>query len=114
MKVRRRGEGEEQDNNDELGGGRPLYTFTGMFNFAPTLMRSFLNFEQVNANPLISTRPMRNATSARVPMRYFVQDDWKVSSATFTEPRTAVECLDTAARKSITTSATWCWDRNTC
>ncbi|HTA44442.1 MAG TPA: carboxypeptidase regulatory-like domain-containing protein [Bryobacteraceae bacterium] len=65
----------EQDNNNLLGGARPLFSFSGLWNLA----NSAPLFEQVNANP--------NTGGPADAQRYFrtgdyaafVQDDWKVS-----------------------------------
>lgn len=64
----------EQDNSDASGGSRPLYSFSGLFNFA----NDTPIFEAINADP-------RTGESADA-QRYFttnyyagfVQDDWKV------------------------------------
>jgi len=65
----------EQDNSNLLGGARPLYSFTGLFNFA----NDAPVFEQINANPTTGApadaqRYFRTSTYA-----LFVQDDWKVT-----------------------------------
>ncbi len=65
----------EQDNSDLLGGARPLYSFTGMFNFA----NDAPVFEQINANPVTGApadaqRYFRTSTYA-----LFMEDDWKVT-----------------------------------
>ena len=65
----------EQDNSDLLGGARPLYSFTGMFNFA----NDAPVFEQINASPVTGApadaqRYFRTSTYA-----LFMQDDWKVT-----------------------------------
>ena len=63
----------EQDNNNLLGGARPLYSFTGPWNLA----NSAPVFEQVNLNPSTGApadaqRYFRTSTYA-----VFLQDDWK-------------------------------------
>lgn len=65
---------EEQNNNNLLGGARPLYSFTGPWNLA----NSAPIFEQVNLNPNTGApadaqRYYRTGTYA-----LFVQDTWKV------------------------------------
>jgi hypothetical protein len=65
----------EQDNNNLLGGARPLYSFTGLWNLA----NSAPIFEQINVNPTTGApadaqRYFRTRTYA-----LFVQDDWKVT-----------------------------------
>lgn len=65
----------EQDNNNLLGGARPLYSFTGLFNFA----NDAPVFEQINASPTTGApadaqRYFRTSTYA-----LFMQDDWKVT-----------------------------------
>ena len=65
----------EQDNNNLLGGARPLYSFTGLFNLANDVPL----FEQINANPVTGApadaqRYFRTSTYA-----LFMQDDWKVT-----------------------------------
>ena len=64
----------EQDNNNLLGGARPLYSFSGMWNLA----NSAPIYEQVNVNPNTGApadaqRYFRTSTYA-----VFLQDDWKV------------------------------------
>ena len=54
----------EQDNDNLLGGARPLYVFSGLFNFA----NDTPVFEQINANPLTGARPTLSATFARKPI----------------------------------------------
>jgi hypothetical protein len=65
----------EQDNSNLLGGARPLYSFTGLFNFA----NDAPVFEQVNASPVTGApadaqRYFRTSTYA-----LFIQDDWKMT-----------------------------------
>ena len=65
----------EQDNNNLVGGARPLYSFTGLFNLA----NQTPVFEQINADPTTglpanAQRYFRTKTYAA-----FFQDDWKVS-----------------------------------
>ncbi len=65
----------EQDNSDLLGGARPLYSFTGLFNFA----NDAPVFEQINASPITGApadaqRYFRTSTYA-----LFMQDDWKAT-----------------------------------
>ena len=64
----------EQDNNNLVGGARPIYTFDGLFNFANDAAK----FEGVNADP--------NTGAPADAQRYFrtglyagfIQDDWKL------------------------------------
>ena len=65
----------EQDNDNLLGGARPLYSFMGMFNFA----NDAPIYEQINANPNTGApadaqRYFRTSTYA-----LFAQDDWKAT-----------------------------------
>jgi TonB-dependent receptor-like protein len=64
----------EQDNNNLVGGARPLYSFTGLFNLA----NQTPVFEQINANPqngqpADAQRYFRTSTYAG-----YMQDSWKV------------------------------------
>jgi hypothetical protein len=64
----------EQDNNNLVGGARPIYTFDGLYNFANDAAK----FEGVNVNP--------NTGAPADAQRYFrtglyagfIQDDWKL------------------------------------
>ena len=63
----------EQDNNNLLGGARPLYSFVGLFNLA----NQTPVFEAVNASPITGApadaqRYFRTRTFAE-----YLQDDWK-------------------------------------
>jgi hypothetical protein len=64
----------EQDNNNELGGARPLYSFTGMFNFA----NDTPVFEQIDANPVTGAPADAQRYFRTSTYGLFVQDDWKV------------------------------------
>jgi hypothetical protein len=64
----------EQDNNNLVGGARPLYSFVGLFNLA----NDTPVFESINADPNTglpadAQRYFRTGTYA-----LFAQDDWKV------------------------------------
>src|SRR5712692_10337206 len=66
----------EQDNNNLLGGARPLYSNVRLWNFA----NSTPIFEAINADPRSGglaegQRYLRSKATA-----FFVQDDWKVKS----------------------------------
>lgn len=65
----------EQDNNNLLGGARPLYSFTGMFNFA----NDTPVFEQINANPVTGAPADAQRYFRTRTYGLFVQDDWKVT-----------------------------------
>ena len=65
----------EQDNNNELGAARPVYTFTGMFNFAnDTPIYEGIDANPVTGAPADAQRYFRTSTYAA-----FVQDDWKAT-----------------------------------
>ncbi len=64
----------EQDNNSLVGGARPLYTFTGLFNLAndtPT-------FEQINANPATGAPADAQRYFRSHNLAFYAQDQWKV------------------------------------
>ena len=64
----------EQDNDNLLGGARPLYVFSGLFNFA----NDTPIFEQINASPLTGA-PADAQRYFRTETYYgFAQDDWKI------------------------------------
>jgi hypothetical protein len=65
----------EQDNSDLLGGARPLYSFTGLFNFA----NDTPVFEQINANPVTGAPADAQRYYRTSTYGFFVQDDWKVT-----------------------------------
>jgi hypothetical protein len=65
----------EQDNSDLLGGARPLYSFTGMWNFA----NDAPVFEQINANPLTGAPADAQRYFRTSTYSLFMQDDWKVT-----------------------------------
>jgi hypothetical protein len=63
----------EQDNNNLLGGARPLYTFAGLFNFAnDTPLFYEINADPRTGGPAAAQRYFRTTTYG-----FFVQDDWK-------------------------------------
>nr|MBA3767270.1 TonB-dependent receptor [Acidobacteriota bacterium] len=64
----------EQDNNNLLGGARPLYTFGGLFNFANDTPL----FELILANPLTGGPPVTQRYFRTGTYAGFVQDDWKL------------------------------------
>jgi hypothetical protein len=64
----------EQDNSDLSGGSRPLYSFSGLFNFA----NDAPVFEAINADPRTGA-PADAQRYFRTPYYAgFAQDDWKV------------------------------------
>ncbi|MFN2530941.1 MAG: TonB-dependent receptor domain-containing protein [Pyrinomonadaceae bacterium] len=63
----------EQDNNDLLGGARPLYTFAGLFNFA----NSTPLFYQIDADPRTGGPPDTTRHFRSHTLAFFGQDDWK-------------------------------------
>ena len=65
----------EQDNNNLLGGARPLYSFSGLFNFA----NDTPVFEQINANPVTAAPADAQRYYRTSTYGLFVQDDWKVT-----------------------------------
>ncbi|HEY3039839.1 MAG TPA: TonB-dependent receptor [Pyrinomonadaceae bacterium] len=63
----------EQDNNNLLGGARPLFTFATLFNFANDApLFYFLNADPKTGGPPNTQRYFRASTYAG-----FAQDDWK-------------------------------------
>jgi Carboxypeptidase regulatory-like domain/TonB dependent receptor len=64
----------EQDNNDLLGGARPLYTFGGLFNFA----NGTPLFYQIDADPRTGGPPDTRRKFRTHTLAFFGQDDWKV------------------------------------
>jgi hypothetical protein len=69
----------EQDNNNLIGGARPLYTFGGLFNFA----NSTPLFYQIDADPRTGGAPVAQRYFRNDNYAFFAQDDWKVKP-TFT------------------------------
>ena len=65
---------QEQDNNNLIGGARPLYTFGGLFNFA----NSTPLFYQVTADPRTGGPPAAQRYFRNNNYAFFAQDDWKV------------------------------------
>jgi len=63
----------EQDNNDLIGGARPLYTFAGLFNFA----NSAPLFYQIDADPRTGGPPDTQRYFRSHTLAFFAQDDWK-------------------------------------
>jgi hypothetical protein len=64
---------QEQDNNDLLGGARPLYTFGGLFNFA----NGTPLFYQIDADPRTGGPPDTRRQFRNHTLGFFAQDDWK-------------------------------------
>jgi hypothetical protein len=64
---------QEQDNNDLLGGARPLYTFGGLFNFA----NGTPLFYQIDADPRTGGPPDTRRKFRSHTLAFFGQDDWK-------------------------------------
>ncbi|HEX8847174.1 MAG TPA: TonB-dependent receptor [Pyrinomonadaceae bacterium] len=64
----------EQDNNNLIGGARPLYTFGGLFNFANDAPL----FYQITANPQTGGPPIAQRYFRNNNYAFFAQDDWKV------------------------------------
>jgi hypothetical protein len=63
----------EQDNNNLLGGARPLFTFAGLFNFAnDTPLFYEINADPRTGGPAAAQRYFRTTTYG-----FFAQDDWK-------------------------------------
>jgi hypothetical protein len=63
----------EQDNNNLVGGARPLYTFGGLFNFANDTPL----FYQIAASPQTGGPPLTQRYFRSSDTAGFVQDDWK-------------------------------------
>jgi len=63
----------EQDNNDLLGGARPLFTFGGLFNFANDTPL----FYQIDADPRTGGPPDTQRHFRTHTLAFFAQDDWK-------------------------------------
>ena len=64
---------QEQDNNNLIGGARPLFTFGGLFNFA----NSTPLFYQINADPRTGGPPSAQRFFRNNNYAFFAQDDWK-------------------------------------
>jgi hypothetical protein len=64
----------EQDNNNLLGGARPLYTFQGLWNFA----NDASIFELINADPTTGGPASAQRYFRSRNLALFVQDDWKI------------------------------------
>ncbi|MDP9269081.1 MAG: TonB-dependent receptor, partial [Acidobacteriota bacterium] len=64
----------EQDNNNLLGGARPLYTFQGLWNFA----NDAPIFELINADPTTGGPASAQRYFRSRDLALFAQDDWKV------------------------------------
>jgi len=67
----------EQDNNNLGGDARPVYSFTGMFNFA----NSAPVYEGVDADPTTGGVPVTARYLRSQTLGLFVQHDWKVSQS---------------------------------
>jgi hypothetical protein len=63
----------EQDNNNLLGGARPLFTFGGLFNFANDAPL----FYQINADPRTGGPAAAQRYFRTNNYAFFAQDDWK-------------------------------------
>ncbi|HEX7177415.1 MAG TPA: carboxypeptidase regulatory-like domain-containing protein [Pyrinomonadaceae bacterium] len=63
----------EQDNNNLNGGSRPLFTFSGLFNFANDTPL----FYQINADPRTGGPADAQRYFRSKYYGFFVQDDWK-------------------------------------
>src|SRR6266550_722909 len=63
----------EQDNNDLIGGARPLYTFAGLFNFA----NGTPLFYQIDADPRTGGPPDTQRYFRSHTLAFWGQDDWK-------------------------------------
>ncbi|MCU1307210.1 MAG: Cna domain protein [Acidobacteriaceae bacterium] len=64
----------EQDNNNLMGGARPLYSFVGLFNLA----NDTPIFEQINADPTTGGPAGAQRYFRTYTLAGFVQDDWKI------------------------------------
>jgi Carboxypeptidase regulatory-like domain/TonB dependent receptor-like, beta-barrel len=64
---------DEQDNNDLIGGARPLYTFAGLFNLA----NGTPLFYQIDADPRTGGPPDTQRHFRSHTLAFFGQDDWK-------------------------------------
>ena len=64
---------QERDNNDLIGGARPLYTFAGLFNLA----NSTPLFYQIDADPRTGGPPDTQRHFRTHTLAFFGQDDWK-------------------------------------
>ena len=65
---------DEQDNNNLIGGARPLYSFSGLFNFA----NGTPIFYQIDADPRTGGPPDTQRYFRSHTIGVFGQDDWKV------------------------------------
>ncbi len=63
----------EQDNNNLLGGARPLYSFVGLFNLA----NQTPVFESINANPITGAPADAQRYFRTRTFGEYLQDDWK-------------------------------------
>ena len=64
----------EQDNNSLVGGSRPLYSFTGMFNLA----NDTPVFEQINASPATGAPADAQRYFRSHTIAFYAQDQWKL------------------------------------
>ncbi len=64
----------EQDNNNLLGGARPLYSFSGLFNLA----NDTPIFEAINTDPVTGQANDLQRYLRIQAYGFFFQDDWKV------------------------------------
>jgi hypothetical protein len=65
----------EQDNDNLVGGARPLYSFVGLFNLA----NDTPVFESINANPVTGQPADAQRYFRSSIYGLFAQDDWKVA-----------------------------------
>ncbi len=65
----------EQDNNNLLGGARPLYSFSGLFNLA----NETPIFEAINADPTTGAPADARRSFRSKDFAAFFQNDWKVT-----------------------------------
>jgi hypothetical protein len=65
----------EQDNSNRLGGARPIYSFSGLWNFA----NDAPVYEGINANPVTGAPADAQRYFRTGAYDVFVQDDWKLS-----------------------------------
>ena len=64
----------EEDNNSLVGGARPVFSFSGLFNFAnDTPIFEAVNTDPRTGGPADAQRYFRTSDYA-----FFIQDDWKV------------------------------------
>jgi len=64
----------EQDNNNAMGGARPLYSFSGPWNLA----NGTPIYEQINLNPISGLGASGQEYFRTTNIAWFVQNDWQV------------------------------------